>query len=321
MSAKQLIIVSGVSGSGKSTALKALEDLGFFCVDNLPVSLVPSFVQHMLAVPAVKDEKKARSDRKSGGKGSASTLPVGPDRFALRIDCKNEKAYSALQQAIQELRDAGVPVTLFFFDCRDDVVLWRFKETRRPHPVLLTVKDRTIETVKQALTYERNALANIRQLADKVIDTSLFSPHELRRIVEEHVGIKAPQLEVVVCSFGFKYGVPHEVDLLVDVRFLPNPHFVPHLRGGTGEDKEVRDFVFAHDEANQFLERYANLLEFLLPKYQHEGKRYLTIGIGCTGGKHRSVAIAIALAERISAFGFKPTISHRDKSRQDTGII
>lgn len=298
----ELVIVSGVSGSGKSTALKAFEDIGYQCVDNLPAALLSRYVDYLLGT--------------EGPDGSSvsglHTAEAGRRRFALLIDCRDDSAFPAIREVVTKLRSLGVSVSLLFFDCQDEVVIRRFRETRRPHPML--IGDSLVKTIGEALLRERALLAPFREKADMIIDTSSYSVHDLRKIIERYAGSESP-LEVFVTSFGFKYGAPTEADLLLDVRFLKNPHFVPELRPLNGLDPKIVAYVYEDDATEGVVERYSSLLDFLIPRYQKEGKRYLTIGIGCTGGKHRSVAVAEAIAKKLDALGHHSEVIHRDIER------
>lgn len=298
MSTPQLVILAGMSGSGKSTALDAFEDMGYFCVDNLPTSLIGHFVELVV------------------GPGVVNSTGVKAGSFALLVECREPGAFGEVKAAIKKLKDVGGQVRVLFFDCQDEVILRRYRETRRPHPLLM--RDGTMGSaggaIGDALLRERELLDGFRGSADLVVDTTGYSPHELRQFIQSYGGY-VPSLEIVVESFGFKYGVPYDVDLVADVRFLPNPHFVPHLRELDGRDQGVSEYVFQAGDAVKFLEHYGSLLEFLIPRYQKEGKRYLKINIGCTGGKHRSVAVAVRLAGILEAAGYRVTVSHRDVSR------
>ncbi len=307
MNASTLVIISGVSGSGKSTALNAFEDLGYFCIDNLPAKLLDNLVDFLLHLP----EQHAVSTDLVAPAKAVNSLTVNYKRFALLTDCREEQAFDEMRQAISRLEAAGTEVRLLYFDCQDDVILHRFRETRRPHPLLVVGAGKTIVEV---LEQERELLADFRESAGRVIDTTNCSPHDLRRLIENMVG-RDPSLEVTIVSFGFKYGIPHDADLVVDVRFLPNPYFEAGLHEKTGLDREVIDFVFGKDDAIAFLERYVSLLKFLLPRYLQEGKRYVTVAVGCTGGRHRSVAIAERLAGEINQPGLKLAVKHRDLAR------
>lgn len=293
MAEKQLVIISGVSGSGKSTALNAFEDIGFFCVDNLPAPLIGDFANKILldetgaaVPPAAQNLDGARPDRD----------------FALLLDCRTEGSFRELQGTVRELREKGMLVRLLYLDAHDDALLRRFKETRRPHPLMRATPQ--IQTVKQAFEYERALLSDFRAKADKIIDTTNFSPHELRRAVTRFYrrdAEKPAPLELTITSFGFKYGIPVNADIVIDVRFMANPHFVPELRDFTGLEPRVVDYVFQTKDAQEFVNRFAELLCFLLPRYVEEGKCYLTVAVGCTGGRHRSVAVANRLAEALAS--------------------
>lgn len=304
MKADKTIIISGVSGSGKSTALHAFEDLGYFCVDNLPTPLIGHFVDFLLDIPE---------------EWSAGSLTFGlprdehhERRFALLVDCRDAHSVKLVLTGAKRLRAAGADVSLLYFDCSDEVVLRRFQETRRPHPLL--VYSESEKTVTEALAKERELLADFREAATHVIDTSSYTPHTLRRLVTDYAG-SALKLEVSLLSFGFKFGLPSDADLVLDVRFLPNPYFVSELREQTGLEQAVSDYVFSHEEAHDLLTNYRELLTFLIPRYEKEGKKYLTVAIGCTGGRHRSVAIAEKLGEMLRAEGLPIAVRHRDKER------
>lgn len=288
--AESLIIVSGVSGSGKSTALNALEDLGFYCVDNLPPFLVESFVDSL----------------RNG------VLPGESRRFAVLLNCAQGNTASSLLSAFQSLRESGVRVDHLFLDSQNEVLLRRYQQTRRSHPLL---GNRSAErSIAEAITEERHLLTELRAAATKIIDTSYLSPHTLRKLVAEYVGEQF-EFEITLLSFGFKYGAPTDADLLLDVRFLPNPYFVPELHERNGTDTGVQDYVFRNGDAASLVEQYSSLLTFLLPRYKEEGKRYLNVGIGCTGGKHRSIAVTLRLAEALKPLGMKILVKHRDRER------
>ncbi len=288
----RLVIITGISGSGKSTALNAFEDLGFTCIDNLPGVLTSAFVDHLL------------SSEVQGKEGGV--------KFALLVDCRDRSSFTSLKTSIERLKNKGVDVSVLFFDCQDEIIVRRFRETRRPHPLLRS--ETLMLTIGQALETERELLADLKEAADRVLDTSAFTPHDLRRFIESYCDYQG-SLQVFLETFGFKYGVPHDVDLMIDVRFLPNPHFVEELRPLTGEDKRVYDYVISQPDAQTVLEKYGDLLEFLIPKYIAEGKRYLTVGIGCTGGRHRSVAIARSLEAQLGGKDYDVSVIHRDSSR------
>ncbi|MDH4101308.1 MAG: RNase adapter RapZ [Nitrospirota bacterium] len=278
------LIVSGLSGAGKSHAIKCFEDNGFFCVDNLPLDLVPKFAE--LCVQ--------------------SGMDIG--RVALGVDVRERKFLKTLSPILNELRDAGHTVEVVFLEAQDDMLVRRFNETRRPHPLGGDAP------LLQSIQQEREMLVDLRRMADRIIDTSELNVHQLRQVIghdygrPEHRG----KMMVSVLSFGFKYGIPYDIDLLFDVRFLPNPNFVEHLKPLTGVDEQVSDYVMARPQTGEFLERLYGLLDFLLPHYAQEGKSYLTVGIGCTGGRHRSVAIASALSRHLDERGAQAVLRHRD---------
>jgi UPF0042 nucleotide-binding protein len=282
----ELVIITGMSGAGRSTASKALEDLGWHVIDNLPVDLIPRVV--------------------------SSTDPDSPGRrlVAVVVDSRIGLTFKELEQTLLALALQSVPTSIVFLDAEDGALAKRFSESRRPHPV-------PGETVEESISIERDSLADIRGEADIVIDTTDRSVHDLRGMIEEIFAGRLPQrpLRVAVQSFGFKHGVPRIIDLLFDVRFLPNPHWDPTLRPLTGKDAPVRDYVFSHEEAGEFMDRISDMVGFLLPKYADEGKSYLTIGVGCTGGKHRSVALAESLAAYIESLGYHVALSHRDMEK------
>ncbi|PYV51170.1 MAG: RNase adapter RapZ, partial [Acidobacteria bacterium] len=258
----QLVILTGLSGSGKSTVLKAFEDMGFYCVDNMPVELIPIF-----------------AELHEAGEGNFS-------RAALLVDAREGAQLQKLPGLLTHLRKDH-PISLVFIEANDDALLRRYSETRRPHPL---GKD---YSVRESLRHERKLMAPIRRLADAVIDSTQFNVHELRTFITRR--FKNPDrhpMLISVVSFGYKYGVPIDADLIFDVRFLPNPHFVPALRKFTGRSAKVRRFIRSFPQTGEFLRRMESLLAYLMPHYIEEGKSYLTIAFGCTGGKHRSVMLA-----------------------------
>lgn len=283
--------------------------MGYFCVHNLPAQLITGFAEFLAALPEPLSEEQTQADSEAGCVRSGHYRET---RFALLLDCRGENFFPAVRSSADRLRQAGAEVSLLFFDCQDEVIIRRFRETRRPHPLLLA--GHSVATISEALAKERELLADFRAAAARVIDTSSYTVHDLRRVMEGLYGHET-KLLVEVLSFGYKYGVPHDADLLIDVRFLPNPFFVPGLGDLTGEDSAVRDYVFATGEADEFLQHYRDLLEFLIPRYRTEGKRYLTIGIGCTGGRHRSVALGLALAQRLKHPTIDVRVRHRDIDR------
>ena len=281
----RLVIITGLSGSGKSLAARCLEDLGFFCVDNLPVTLIPPFYDLI----------------KKGGE------QIG--RSALVIDVREKAFLAQFPARLRELRDRRADVQLVFFECSDEVLKRRFSETRRPHPVSAPGG-----TLEESIDLERDALRPIKDQADRVIDTSNFTTHELRAFLKNAYGAEDADagLNVNVMSFGFKYGLPAEADLVFDVRFLPNPYFVERLRPLDGRTPEVQEFLERLDETREFKRRLKAFLDFLVPLYAAEDKSYLSVALGCTGGKHRSVALALDLHEHLEANGVSATVRHRD---------
>lgn len=280
--ARQLVILTGLSGSGKSTVLKTFEDLGFYCVDNLPVDLIPTFSELHLH---------------SGGE-------IG--RAALLVDAREGEQLKRLPARLRELRHEH-PGTLVFIEASDEALLRRFSETRRPHPL---GRDRP---VREGLRRERQLMEPIRKLADVVLDTTKFNVHELRQFITER--FKNPDrrpLLISLVSFGYRFGVPGDADLVFDVRFLPNPHFVPTLRRHSGRDPRVARYVRSFPQTGEFLRRIEGLLTYLIPHYIREGKSYLTIAFGCTGGRHRSVMLAEAVTRRLGRRGYLAKVIHRD---------
>ena len=279
-------MLTGLSGSGKSQAIRALEDLGYFCVDNLPVALLPMLAE--------------------------LTLRAGTEisRAAVVIDAREGKMLDELPPVLRRLKALPrLNPVLIFLDASDEVLVRRFSETRRPHP--LAPNRSAIEGIRE----ERARMNPLRRLADHVVDTSSMTVHELRHAFRNVESGASPgsQLVVTVLSFGFKHGIPVDSDLLFDVRFLPNPHFVPKLRAHTGRDPEVKAFLDKSPATHDFLEHTLNLLRFLIPQYVTEGKTYLTIGVGCTGGRHRSVMIAEAIKKGLAGLeGVQTRVRHRD---------
>ena len=282
-----IIVITGLSGSGKSFAIRALEDNGFFCVDNFPALLIPKFID--LCQGYQEDIR----------------------RIALGVDLRGGQFLPALPAVLSDLRAAGHSVQVLFFDASDDVLLRRFSETRRPHP------QAGQESIEAGISRERKALESIRELADKVIDTSDFNVHELKREMEQQF-CQAPtgrRMGLFLTSFGYKYGIPHDADIILDVRFLPNPYFVDELRPMSGLDEEVRGYVMGNLETQKFLDRLYALLEFTLPLYEREGKSSLTLALGCTGGHHRSVVLIEELRKRFADEHFRVHVKHRDSEK------
>ena len=283
---RRLVVITGLSGSGKGSALKAFEDLGYYCVDNLPVGLIPRFADMVAA------------------HGSRNR------RSAVVVDIREGESLSQLPVTYQRLGRDDLNVALLFLEASDEALIHRFEETRRPHPLGRNLP------VREGIRLERSLLKPMRHLADTVIDTSRMNVHELRQLIQDRFGGRRRKTMLVsVLSFGFKHGLPHDADLVFDVRFLPNPNFVTGLREKSGIDPEVREYVESQALAREFISRISDLLLFLLPNYVREGKSYLTIAIGCTGGRHRSVALAEHIGNFLDEEGFKTKIIHRDLQR------
>ncbi len=280
----RVVVITGMSGSGKSTAVRALEDEGFYCIDNLPVRLFRQFIELI--------EKSGENFR----------------GVVLVTDIRGRDLSTGMIESFRELRSIGHELEVLFFDASDEVLIRRFSETRRRHPA-----DEQC-TVPEGIRIERERLATLRQNATLIIDTSEFNVHQLKeQVVRAIAGEQgSSHFTVEVVSFGFRYGVPLDANLVMDVRFLPNPHFISDLRPYSGLDDSVKRFVLDKSETAAFLERFFALLEVLIPAYRGEGKSYLTIAIGCTGGRHRSVALAQETALHLEAKGLKVRISHRD---------
>ncbi len=279
----QLVIITGLSGSGKGSVLKTFEDLGYYCVDNLPVPLIPTFADLYV---------------KSGEE---------VHRAALVVDIREGTALKDLPRVIEELR-RRVPATLVFVDASDEALVRRFSETRRPHPLGADLP------VRNGIRRERDLLEPIRARADVVLDTTRFSPHELRRFVQDRFAEtdRRRPLLISLVSFGYRYGIPSDADLVFDVRFLPNPNFVPAYKPLTGKDRRVARYVFSFPQTSEFIARISRLLGYLIPHYVQEGKSYLTIAFGCTGGRHRSVAMAQVLRQHLAKTGHRTVVNHRD---------
>jgi UPF0042 nucleotide-binding protein len=287
LSKLRICVITGLSGSGKSTAVRALEDEGFFCLDNLPLTLLQVFIE-------------------LAGKSSQRIKNV-----AIVIDIRAKDFFKGQENIFKELSEAGHKVEILFLDSSDDVLVRRFSETRRRHPALEG------GSVLDGIRFEREQLAVLRQISTSVIDTSELNVHQLKElIVSIALGTgKSKAFNIHIQSFGFKYGVPLESDLIMDVRFLPNPHFVPELKQLTGLDNSVREFITQQDDTSEFMDRFLSLLDFLIPRYQKEGKSYLTISVGCTGGRHRSVFIVDILGKFLTSRELSPKVTHRDMEK------
>jgi len=282
----RFIIITGLSGAGKSYAIKCFEDMGYYCVDNLPTTLIPTFA-----------ELCAHSTRRI-------------ERIALGVDIREGEYLNPVADVLAQLRACGYATEVLFLEASEESLVRRYHETRRRHPVSGTLLD--------GIRAEHQLLAHLRELADRVIDTSHITVHQLKHMLVELYGEASQRvgLSVNLVSFGYKYGVPYDADLVLDCRFLPNPFFVDALKAGDGRDAAVRRFVFDHPEGREFIERVRGFLGYLLPRYQREGKAYLTVAVGCTGGRHRSVAIVEELRAFIEAEGFPLTVTHRDVVRE-----
>ncbi|HEU4712667.1 MAG TPA: RNase adapter RapZ [Pyrinomonadaceae bacterium] len=289
-----IVIITGLSGSGMSSATNAFQDLGYFCVDNLPVTMLPTFGR---LVTADSDEN-------------------GINRAALVIDIRERGFLADFDKQLDALRAAGLKVSVLFFEASDDVLQYRFSETRRPHPA-----DRG-HGLLSAIRNERRAMARIRAHADQIIDTSEYTVHTLRSFLLARFSPdrKGASMRVEVLSFGHKYGNPGDLELLFDVRHLPNPHFVPDLKPLSGHDPRVVRYLRSQDEVHETLQRFTDLLTYLLPLYKREGKSYVTVGIGCTGGRHRSVMIANELARSLRREGFDARAKHRDVRKVNRAV-
>ena len=279
-----IIIITGLSGSGKSVAIDALEDAGFFCVDNMPVLLLPKFLELRL--------------------GSASEI----QKLALGMDLREKEFVKKYQEVFEQLRQDGYNLEILFLEASEKALLERYSQTRRQHPVS------NGENLLDSIRAEKEQLKRLKEIADKIIDTSDLTIHQLKEAITKYAyrGIKVERMQIAVLSFGFKYGIPLEADLLIDVRFMPNPYFIPELKNLNGKDEQVKQFVKRAPETQEFLEKYISLLEYLIPLYEKEGKSYLTIAVGCTGGRHRSVTIAEDISNHIKKLNRKITLAHRD---------
>jgi UPF0042 nucleotide-binding protein len=282
------VVITGLSGAGKSYAIKCFEDMGFFCVDNLPTTLIPTFADLI-----------ARSSQ---------TVT----RVALGVDVREGEYLTHLLDTLGELRKRGHGVEVLFLEAGEEALVRRYRETRRRHP--LAPDGNVVDGIRA----ERKALSTMREVADRIVDTSALTVHQLKDLlIETYVAPgHRPGLAISLVSFGFKHGVPFDADLVFDVRFLPNPHFVEGLRPLDGRERRVREFILAHEESRELLRRLEDFLGFVLPAYQREGKAYLTVAVGCTGGRHRSVALVEELRGFLERLGLAATVVHRDMDRE-----
>ncbi len=287
MKTVRVVVITGLSGSGKSTALRALEDIGFFCVDNLPTALLSKLLELQMGVS-----------------GEVS-------KIALVMDLREKNFPETFVRIVTKLKKQGYNIEVLFLDAGDECLLNRFSETRRSHPLSAG------KTVLESVLAEREQLAPVREMADNVIDTSLYTVHELKELVQGYYlnPSGGRKLAVNLMSFGYRYGLPPDADLVFDVRFLPNPFFINSLKDLTGKDPAVEGYVMKWDETKLFLDKIFNLLSFLVPLFEKEGKAYLNIATGCTGGKHRSVAIANRIACFVKDQGYGTNVTHRDINR------
>ena len=288
----ELVIITGMSGAGKTVAMQSFEDMGYYCIDNMPPNLLPTFWKLV----------------RETGQFS---------KIALVMDLRMQDFFEEINRAIETMDNTPLIRTrIVFLDATNEELVTRYKESRRAHP--LAKNERTIEGIKK----ERELLKDIRMKAQVVIDTSSITPRQLREKLIEKFKVKEKEMfRVEMVSFGFKYGVPIDADVVMDVRFLPNPHYIPELKPQTGLDKDVYDYVMQQPETESFYKKFTDLLEYTLPGYKKEGKSNLTVAIGCTGGKHRSVALVERIANKIKADGYPVNVSHRDKDKVKESIV
>ena len=286
--ALRFVIITGMSGAGRSFAIKCLEDLGYFCVDNLPTTLIPTFAE--LCAHSSRDMRL----------------------IALGVDIREGEYLAHLMETLAELRSQGHRPEVLFLEAAEETLVRRYQETRRRHPLAAD------GSVLEGIRAERRALANLRESADQIIDTTGLSVHQLKERLVEGYGPQGPRdaLTISLMSFGFKHGAPYDADLVFDVRFLPNPHFVEGLKRLDGRDAPVEEFVMSFEESRQLLAKIEDLLRFLLPLYRREGKAYLTIALGCTGGRHRSVTLVELLRRSLEGADLAPVVRHRDIDRE-----
>ena len=280
----KIIVLTGLSGSGKSTAIRALEDLGFFCVDNLPPVLLPKFIELCKA---------------SSGEIS---------KVAMVMDVRERAFLKEYPDIFKELKHKGEKINILFLESSDEVLVRRFKETRRQHP--LAEKGSVLEGIKK----ERGKLSDLRMLASDILDTSSFTVHQLREVILQLFSkiSSKKKMSITLTSFGYKFGIPYDNDLIMDVRFLPNPFFVSELRDLSGNDKSVHNYVMKNEVAEKFQKKFLSLINFLIPQYEKEGKTYLALGVGCTGGQHRSVVVINSLKKILLKKGYLVRVVHRD---------
>ena len=283
----RIIIVTGMSGSGKSTALRALEDVGFFCVDNLPVVLLPKLLE-------------IQTD-------AASEI----SKVALVMDLRERYFLEKYAEIFAKLKEEGHRIEILFLDASDESLLRRFRETRRAHPLCER------GTVMEGIALEREKLSALRAMADKIVDTSSFNVHQLKEVIQRHFMTSTTEKRLLInlMSFGFRYGLPAEADIVLDVRFLPNPYFIEELKHLNGENQKIQEYVMGWEESQTFLRKILDMMEFLIPLYEKEGKSNLNVALGCTGGKHRSVVMAAHLARYFAGENYLVNVAHRDIHR------
>ncbi len=281
----EVVIITGMSGAGKSASSDIFEDLGYYTLDNMPPSLLLSFIDL-----TTKSKKKI-------------------NKIACVVDIRGGEFFADLMKSITLLKNQSIDVKILYLDASDEILIRRYKEHRRPHPLALN------GNISQGISNERELLSEVRNSADSIINTSNLTLGELRRKILSAFSLKDvdTKLAISVVSFGFKHGILLDADLVFDVRFLPNPYYIEELKKSSGLNTDIKEYVFGFEEANEFLDKLVDMMEFLIPKYSKEGKTNLVIGIGCTGGKHRSVAIAQALTARLEGNGEKVYVSHRDQ--------
>lgn len=280
----EFIIVTGMSGAGKSTAIKHFEDIGYYCVDNLPPTLIPNFAE------LITDKKHSY------------------DKVVLGIDIRGGTLFEDLFSSLQKLEYSGFHFKILFFDCQDDVLIKRYKETRRMHPLARN------ERIHEGIEKEREILKHVKAKADYIIDTTHILPKDVKEVLNKIYNEKAEfkNLMITILVFGFKYGMPIDVDLVYDVRFAPNPYYIPEMRPLTGNEAVIKNYVLRFDVTKEFIIKLEDMIDFLIPHYMKEGKNQLVIGIGCTGGKHRSVVIGNELCKHLQEQGNSVTIQYRD---------
>lgn len=287
----ELLIISGMSGAGKSTALRAVEDIGYFCVDNMPPMLLSTFYD--LCVKSSDERMK---------------------KCAVVVDIRSSTVFKDLYEDLRSIANQGKKFKILFLDAKTDVLITRYKETRRSHPLADNFEDRSVE---KAVVLEKQLLNVVKAHADYIVDTTSMSMKQLRERITSLFSLRAQDGMKITCmSFGFKYGIPLEADIIFDARCLPNPYYIPELKNLTGLDEVVRDYVMSEEISHQFLDKIINLLDFSIPLYKKEGKSELVIGIGCTGGKHRSVTLSRLIHIHLHKLGYPTAISHRDVSKQ-----